>query len=40
MLLITVDSGNLLSCAEHGQVTRLAELTVTSGADIYSMDVA
>ncbi len=40
MLLITVDSGNLLSCSEHGQVVRLAELTVTSGADIYTMDVA
>jgi len=40
MLLITVDSGNLLSCAEYEQVTRLAELTVTSGADIYTMDVA
>ena len=40
MLLITVDSGNLLACAEYEQVTRLAELTVTSRADIYTMDVA
>ena len=40
MLLITVDSGNLLACAEYGQVTRLGELTVTSQADIYTMDVA
>lgn len=40
MLLITVDSGNLLACADIGQVTRLGELTVTSQADIYTMDVA
>ena len=40
MLLITVDSGNLLACAEYEQVTRLGELTVTSQADIYTMDVA
>ena len=40
MLLITVDSGNLLSCSEQEQVARLAELTVTSRADIYTMDVA
>ena len=40
MLLITVDSGNLLACAELEQVARLAELTVTSRADIYTMDVA
>ena len=36
MLLITVDSGNLLACAEYEQVTRLAELTVTSaGRHLY-----
>ncbi len=40
MLLITVDSGNLLACSEQEQVARLAELTVTSRADIYTMDVA
>ena len=40
MLLITVDSHDILSCAEYEQLTRVTETIISARPDIYSMDVA